>query len=113
LDGGGLIGGDIRRDFNFALKCPILASAAVMRGIATGRPGASGIFTTRGLNENVGPGNAVLLNKVFDGEVSCRTGFECCSYCRGAIVCHVTVLLVPSLVQTLLAPQWFHDHAVR
>jgi hypothetical protein len=91
LDGGDLIGSDIRRDFNLAFQCPILARAAFVRGIATGRPGARGIFTTRGLNENVGPGNPVLLHEVFDGEVSRRTCFERCAYCRGAVVCHVNL----------------------
>jgi hypothetical protein len=67
LDGGALVGGDIRRDFYLAFKCSIVASAAFMRGIATGRPGAGRIFSTRGLNENVSPGDTELLNKVFDG----------------------------------------------
>jgi hypothetical protein len=89
LDGCDLIDGDIRGDLNVAVDRPIVASAAFMRGITTGRPGACGIFTTRRLNENVGPGNTVLLNEVFDGEVSGRTCFERCSYRRGAVVCHV------------------------
>jgi hypothetical protein len=66
LDGGDLAGSYICGYLDLTVKCPIVASAVLVRGIAARWPGAGGVLIGRRLDEDVRPRNTMVLHKVFD-----------------------------------------------
>jgi hypothetical protein len=94
----------IGRDLDFAFKGSFVTRTTIVGGIAARGFRAGGIPVGRGLDDDIRPRNAVLLDKMLNGKVCRLARFERCADGGVAFVGHRACLLIQ--IDRIQTPRW-------